>query len=138
LGVGGGNLLASGDHLWWIDVAGGKVVSRWPDSTPLGFGKGVLAGDKVYFPTRENIHVFDQHQPRGQSVPVERQRISLSTNRGVTGGNMVVAHGLLLIATADKIFAFEQSAGKSAASPVAPANSKTATPPNKPAATRTK
>ena len=50
LGVGGGNLIASGDHLWWIDVEGGKVMAKWPEQSPSGYGRGILAGDKIYWP----------------------------------------------------------------------------------------
>ena len=47
LGVGAGNLLASGDGLWWIDARRGKIVKRWPDTTPVGRGGGILMGDQV-------------------------------------------------------------------------------------------
>ena len=60
LGVGHGNLLASGDSLWWIDARRGKVVKHWPDTTPLGYGRGILTGDEVVWPTRDALYVFDQ------------------------------------------------------------------------------
>ncbi len=44
LGVGHGNLLASGDSLWWIDAEGGKVVKHWPATSPSGYGRGVAGG----------------------------------------------------------------------------------------------
>ena len=64
LGVGSGNLLASGDRLWWIDAAAVKELASWPDNkTPQhGYGRGVLADGRVYWPTREYLHVFDQKQ----------------------------------------------------------------------------
>ena len=51
LGVGGGNLLASGQRLWWLNVDSGKVVYRWPDQTTVhGYGRGALVGDHGLFP----------------------------------------------------------------------------------------
>ena len=106
LGVGHGNLLASGDSLWWIDARRGKVLKHWPDATPLGFGRGILTGDQVVWPARDALYVFDQRVARGQTV--ERDPILLAGGRGATGGNLVAAGGVLLIASGDKLFAFEQ------------------------------
>ena len=104
LGVGGGNLLASGDSLWWIDAQQGKVVRRWPDTTPLGHGRGILMGDRVVWPTAGELYVFDlAGTPQG---PL-RDPISL-TERGAAGGNLVAGGGLLLIATPEKLFGFRQ------------------------------
>jgi outer membrane protein assembly factor BamB/tetratricopeptide (TPR) repeat protein len=105
LGVGAGNLLASGDTLWWIDVERGKVLKRWPDTTPLGHGRGILMGDEVVWPTDGELYLFDQQvSPRG-SKP--RPPLNLS-ERQAAGGNLVAGGGLLLIATPDKLFAFRQ------------------------------
>lgn len=106
LGVGGGNLIASGDKLWWIRVETGKLASTgwsdgaWPDGgSPKGFGRGLLAADKVYWPTRDKIHVFDQKS--GQKL----SEIELSTRGGdpirepLMGGNLVSVGGSLLVAT---------------------------------------
>ena len=106
LGVGHGNLLASGDSLWWIDARTGKVVRHWPDTTPLGYGRGLLAGDQVVWPTRDSLYVFDQQVVPGELVP--RDPILLSATLGATGGNLVAARGMLLIAAADKLYAFRQ------------------------------
>jgi outer membrane protein assembly factor BamB len=105
LGVGRGNLLASGDALWWIDAQQGKVVRRWPDTTPLGHGRGILMGDRVVWPTAGEIYVFDL--AGGTSRGPLRDPISLS-ERGAAGGNLVAGGGLLLIATPEKLFGFRQ------------------------------
>jgi outer membrane protein assembly factor BamB len=105
LGVGAGNLLASGDTLWWIDVEGGKVLKRWPDTTPLGHGRGILMGDQVVWPTGGELYLLDQDAAGRGSAP--RPPIALS-ERQAAGGNLVAARGLLLIATPDKLFAFHQ------------------------------
>jgi outer membrane protein assembly factor BamB len=104
LGVGSGSLLASGDALWWIDVEGGKVLKRWPDSTPLGHGRGLLMGDEVVWPTSGALYVFDcdAAQPSTPNSPI------ILSERQAEGGNLVAAGGLLLIAAPDKLFAFHQ------------------------------
>jgi tetratricopeptide (TPR) repeat protein len=104
LGVGHGSLLASGDTLWWIDVEGGKVLKRWPDTTPLGHGRGILMGDEVVWPTSGALYVFDQdaRQPGPPKSPI------LLSERQAEGGNLVTGGGLLLIASPDKLFAFHQ------------------------------
>jgi outer membrane protein assembly factor BamB len=116
LGVGGGNLLASGQRLWWLNVDGGKVVYRWPDQTTAhGYGRGALVGDDVYFPTLTAIHVFRQvlgkttvgtgtvSDPTRAEV---RDPIRLDTREPpLSGGNLVAADGYLLIATPNKLIA---------------------------------
>lgn len=105
LGVGGGNVIASGRRLWWFDVATGETVARFPMARrgePQGFGRGTLAGNVVYWPTKSNIYVFDQ-----RTAKPARQPIDLSA-RDLTGGNLIVAGGYLLVATADKIYAFNE------------------------------
>ncbi len=117
LGVAGGNLVASGNHLYWIDVESGAIAGQYPangsTSGPKGYGRGILAGDRVYWPTREQIFVFRQRttktpMPDGRSLsqPVmARQPIELGAF-GAGGGNLIIADGMLLIATANKLFAF--------------------------------
>ena len=117
LGVGQDTLLASGDWLYWIDAYTGRLLCQFPRATPTGagqaapsprgLGRGVLAGSHVYFPTREAIFVFDQLPTAtdfGRQPKLVRQ-IPL-VPRGVTGGNLVIADGVLLIATGDRLVAF--------------------------------
>jgi len=108
LGVGGGNLLASGDKLWWIDTATGKAArDPYPQQpSSKGFGRGVLAGDLVYWPTQTAIHVFDQKTGR------EKREIELTT-RGtdITGGNLLVNGDSLLIAASRELLSFSPFAG---------------------------
>jgi len=97
LGVGGEMLWASGDKLWRIDAATGKVRFPWPEGpAPKGLGRGLLAGSKVYFPTATKIHVFDQQG--GQ----EESQIDLAA-LGLTGGNLVVTGEILLITAAERL-----------------------------------
>ena len=79
LGVGHGNLLASGDTLWWIDAERGKVLRRWPDTTPLGYGRGILMGDQVVWPTRKRAVCLRRRRYRRE--PCRRARSDLAWPR---------------------------------------------------------
>ncbi len=119
LGVAEGNLIASGECLYWLDAYSGRLRARFPDGfpaaqgharpAPRGYGRGLLAGQQVYWPTRESIFVFpqrvDRAGPAGQ--PARVRRIELLP-RGASGGNLVQAGGVLFIAAADRLYAFDQ------------------------------
>lgn len=122
LGVGENHLLASGDKLWWIEIASGRVDRQgaWPDGpNPKGFGRGLLSGDRVFWPTRTAIHVFDQQT--GQQA---RQPIELSERGAVgemlTGGNLFLAHDGLLVATSDELLFYGTEVGRRADTETAP------------------
>jgi len=138
LGVGGGNLIASGSHLWWLNVDGGKVVGLWPkDNSTHGYGRGALVGDEIYFPTRTEIHVFRQAIGKPASTAAAGNAVAAEPTRPqvrepiyldrldphFSGGNMVVAGGYILIATPDKLFAL----GPRAAAPKPPEHEVTQT-----------
>ena len=119
LGVGQDTLLASGDRLYWIDANSGRLLAQFPQGgtpgpgqaapSPRGLGRGLLSDQHVCFPTRENIYVFDQRPVRtdfGWQPRLVRE-IQL-VPRGITGGNLVIAEGILLIATGDRLVAFGQ------------------------------
>ena len=106
LGVASGNLIASGHRLWWLDVETGKVILRWPESPMAGvrgYGRGMIVGDEIYWPTRTQIHLFPC-QPtfamRETQLPI------LLDARKATGGNLLVVDGYLLIASADTLYGF--------------------------------
>lgn len=107
LGVGGGNLIASGDRLYWFSIEQeGKLVARWPEGdSPRGFGRGVLSGDRVLWPTRESICVFNQADYRWTGeIPLAEHRRAVDGSN-LLGGNLLVVDDTLLIAGADKIVA---------------------------------
>jgi len=105
LGVGSGRLLASGDRLWWIDVESGKIVHVWPEQgTPRGFGRGILAADKVYWPTRDAINVFDQRT--GAAVDRIELRHRLPDGQDASGGNIIAGAGHIVIATPNGLQGF--------------------------------
>jgi len=107
LGVAGDTLIASGERLYWIELKGerpGRVAHVWPDgSEKLGYGRGILAGGSVYWPTREKIYVFDQ------ATAQLKKSFDLAP-RGCSGGNLLVAGGRMLIAGADGLVALSQNA----------------------------
>jgi outer membrane protein assembly factor BamB len=116
LGVSGDCLIASGRRLYWVNLRGsdqGRVRRVWPDGrASLGYGRGLLAGDCVLWPTREKIYVFDLATGHPKKV------IDL-TPRGVAGGNLLVAGERLLIATPDELIALGGSAMENARPAVA-------------------
>ena len=102
LGVAGPWLVAGGGKLYWISTGGedrGRPRHFWPDGRERpGLGRGVLAGDAVLWPTEHEIHVFDARTAQ------HRRTIDLRP-RHTTGGNLLVAHGRLFIATATELVA---------------------------------
>ena len=63
LGVAKGRLVATGNRVLLFDVQNGKLVGTWPDSgnkSLEGYGRGLLAGDLIYWPTQSEIQVLDQ------------------------------------------------------------------------------
>jgi len=115
LGVGNGNLIASGDRLYWINVTTGKLLQRWPDGpSPKGFGRGVLVGDQVVWPTREEIYLLSQKTGQLEKV------IQLAAQHpGQFGGNMLVDADALYIAGSESLTCYSHYSQlpKSAANP---------------------
>lgn len=101
LGVSGDHLIASGERLWWLDVYSGNVVRRWPDggkAGPGGYGRGVVAGGEIYWPTRKHIYVFDA------AKAIQSQEPILLSAYHAEGGNVVAIKGYLVIAAADRLY----------------------------------
>lgn len=114
LGVVDGKLVASGDKLWWIDALSGKIVSppgtngaeSFPEGgSPKGLGRGLLAGDRVYWPTWDKIYVFD-HKTNRQLEPINLER------RHAVGGNLIPAGDSLIIAGHDHMTVFQPERAK--------------------------
>jgi outer membrane protein assembly factor BamB len=103
LGVSDNCLIASGRRLVWIHAVGadtGRVRSVWPQGhEKIGYGRGLLTRDHVWWPTRTDIFVFDK-----QSAQLVR-RIDLAP-RGAGGGHLLVAAGQLVITAGDRLTAF--------------------------------
>ena len=103
LGVARHNLVASGNRLSVLDVRSGEIHFVWPESEHAGIrgmGRGVVAGEEIFWPTRHEIYVL--HAATGEQT---RTPISLRSI-GETGANLVAAHGYLIVAGHDKLMAF--------------------------------
>ena len=103
-------LIAGGRRLYWIglrDANQGRVKHVWPDSSEgPGEGCGLLAGDSVLWPTRDDLYIFDQETAR------PKKRIDLAV-RGVRGGNLLVAGGRLMVATSSELIVLGTMSGSS-------------------------
>ena len=107
LGVAKGRLFVTGDHVWTLDAKTGKIVRFWPDAG-AGFepaGRGLLAGDQVYWPTKNEIHVLDQ----ATGARSDRGSIPLRQAFGSGGGNLAVGDGYLVVAGVDSLSVFCQN-----------------------------
>ncbi len=107
LGAKDGTLIVSGQSLWGLDLATGRVDWRlgFSDPASFGFGRGILAGDVVYWPTREDIYVVDQTS--GQV----RRRIPLLARYVESGGNLVLAGDFLAVAQSRRLVVFGPTPG---------------------------
>ena len=106
LGVAKGHLIATGDRVLWFDIKTGKQTYAWPEKTQTlqGFGRGLLAGDRVYWPTKTEIHILDQATGLRADPPIR-----LEQAYGVQGGNLAVGDGYLIVAQADSMVVFCQN-----------------------------
>ncbi len=108
LGTAGDWLIAGGARLYWISLKKedrGRVKHVWPDGPERpGYGRGVLAGQNVLWSSRDKLYIFDQQtaQPR---------RVVDLAALGAAGGNLLVAHGKLLIATQRELIALGMAGG---------------------------
>ncbi len=115
LGVAGDWLIAGGRKLYWISLKEeerGRVKHVWPEASdqPPGYGRGVLAGTSVLWPTRDKLYIFDQQTAQ------PRKAVDLRA-RGASGGNLLSAGGQLLIATESELIAIGPHGRGAAISP---------------------
>jgi len=101
----GSRLVVAGDFLWGLEVETGHVA--WcdgrsdPEATTCG--RGVLAGDLVYWPRREEIRLIEIST--GKAV----RQIDMAHQHGLYGGgNLTIAGGMLLVAKSDRLVAFSE------------------------------
>ncbi len=112
------NLIVAGDRIYWLESRSGKVLAAFPAGTlgevstalpsPRGYGRGMVVGDRVYWPTQHEIFVFDARQNADApgKLPVIRERIRLET-RGAEGGNLTPFQNGLIIAGPGRMFVFD-------------------------------
>jgi outer membrane protein assembly factor BamB len=108
LGVAQPWLIAAGRKLYWISMREedrGRVKCVWPDGVERpGYGRGLLCGANVLWPTRDKLYVFDARTAR------PRKAIDLRA-RSASGGNLLVAGGRLLVATESELLALDWEGG---------------------------
>ncbi len=106
LGVARGRLVATGDRVLLFDVATGKLAHVWPDSGKSleGYGRGLLAGDFIYWPTKDEIQVLDQRTSLRAEPPIK-----LHETYHTRGGNLVAGDGYLIVAQDDGMVVFCQN-----------------------------
>jgi len=106
IGVAQGNVLASGDRVWTIDGSSGKIIRSWPDSG-VGYaaaGRGLIAGNLLYWPTESEIHVIDAKT----GLRSQKGSINLRDFQS-QGGNLALGDGFLVIAGVDSLSVFTQN-----------------------------
>ena len=101
LGVADSSLLVSGDQLWALDVGTGRTNWRfgYDDVAGQGYGRGAIVGDRVFWPTREELVSVDLSSGRPM------RRIPLTESLGVSGGHLLVSDRRLLISGRDHLTA---------------------------------
>lgn len=117
LGCYDNSVVVAGDRIYWLDRITGRMLAAFPAGTtseaagalpsPRGYGRGLLCGNSVYWPTQHEIFVFDADQS-GKSRddnPLIRKRIRLDI-RGAEGGNLLLLPNGIAIAGANRLFVF--------------------------------
>ena len=104
LGVAKGRLIVTGDRVLLFDVRDGKLASGPTRPSSLeGYGRGLLAGDLIYWPTRTEIQVLDQRTGLKAGPPIKLETYH------TTGGNLAAGDGYLIVAQADALVVFCQN-----------------------------
>jgi outer membrane protein assembly factor BamB/tetratricopeptide (TPR) repeat protein len=106
LGVAKDRLVATGNRVILFDVKTGQMRHVWPDSGKSldGYGRGLLAGDLIYWPTSTEIQVLDQRTALRAEPPIK-----LVETYHTKGGNLVAGDGYLIVAQADGMVVFCQN-----------------------------
>jgi outer membrane protein assembly factor BamB len=103
-------LIAGGNKLYWIglkDEDRGRIKHIWPEGNDKpGFGRGIIAGGFILWPTREQILVFDLKTAQ------PRKSIDLLP-RDARGGNLLATNLGLLIATDKELIALGKTVNPS-------------------------
>jgi outer membrane protein assembly factor BamB/tetratricopeptide (TPR) repeat protein len=106
LGVAKGRLVATGRQVLLLNAKTGRFDHVWPDSgrSLEGYGRGLLAGDLIYWPTKNEIQVLDQ-----RNGLLARPPIKLQETYHTRGGNLVAGDGYLIVAQTDGLVVFCQN-----------------------------
>lgn len=116
LGVTGDYLILSGEYLYYVDVWTGRVVTQFPapllrgpdkpPPEPHGYGRGLVTESHIYWPTKEQLFIFENRVlPRRPFDEPKLAKVIDLTPRGLSGGNLLFAENMLLIAGPDRLYA---------------------------------
>ncbi len=118
LGTHSESLVVSGDRLLWLDLKTGAIQSQFPASTtplvvgalpsPRGLGRGVIAGENIYWPTAGEIFVFSANladTPVHPTLPFMTARYPVQPG-GSDGVNVLFVDNTLLVASPSRLMAF--------------------------------
>jgi outer membrane protein assembly factor BamB len=102
LGVSDGTLIVQGRSLWGVNLATGDPA--WPhrrvghdDPEGSSFGRGVLVGQDVCWPNREELVVVSANSGR------IKQRLELKESLGMSGGHLAVFGKSLVLSRGDQL-----------------------------------
>lgn len=117
LGATAKHVIAAGQRLYWIDkfsgrvdavyAAGSSATAASGSSLPRTAGRGVVEGNRIYWPTDDAILVLDAGLAStdvGRAVRVV-DRIDLQAC-GLRGGNLLLHQGHLILAGPDRLAVF--------------------------------
>ena len=110
LGVVGQRLIVSGNRLASLDLRSGQTAWIWPESNTAGIrgmGRGLIAGNEVFWPTRTEIYVLDPESGARTRSPISLTPVS------DCGANLAAAGGRLVVAGYDRLLAFGPPAAAS-------------------------
>jgi outer membrane protein assembly factor BamB len=89
-----------------LEVDTGRTLRTWMTPADGGrlpsFGRGLLAAGWVYWPTVDGLRVLDQKT----GEPVDPLEAPFNYQRNEIRGNLAAADGCLIVADAEKIYAF--------------------------------
>jgi outer membrane protein assembly factor BamB len=100
LGVHAGRLLITTPRdIRAVDVQTGACLWRQPDGAALAsFGRGILAGDRVVWPTRAGLRILD--------IVTGEQVVEPQLLRHVLPGNLLLAETGLLVVTPERVLLY--------------------------------
>jgi len=98
-----GRLIASGNSLWAFDINDGGLMWRMIQNDPesRGYGHGLLAGDSIFWPTREWLY-----QVRISNGELTRKVLLATPDVPGSGGNLTATNGMLFVAEPDRLVAY--------------------------------
>ncbi|MFI4875067.1 MAG: PQQ-binding-like beta-propeller repeat protein [Blastopirellula sp. JB062] len=106
------DLIVSGDQIYWIRLDSGLIRSQFPHpndpqilpegTSSQGYGRGILARDTIYWPTKDSVYVLKQKVDQNERPVMARPPIDLQAF-DATGGNLAISGDYLVIAGATQL-----------------------------------